>query len=308
MTVTLNAPAKINLSVDIISKRPDGYHEVRMVMQTIDLHDILVMSESDDITLTMEGEGRMADVVSSLPSDAGNLCIKAAECYKTEAAKSGIPFNGMSIKLNKNIPMGAGLGGGSSDAAAVLRGADIISRRLYGKGFDDDKLARMALGIGADVPYCLTGGTKLAEGLGEKLTKIPDMPDCHILIAKPDESASTAEIYGLYDACEDSFHPDILAQADAVKRGDLADICKYTANTLTEVTVSKIPVIGELKQVMVENGALCSEMTGSGSAVFGIFDDQQALERAYNALKAGFPDVFTAKTRPVCEFDKGRYL
>lgn len=289
MSITLEAPAKINLSLDITGVRPNGYHEVRMVMQTITLFDTLTMSASDDISLDIEG--------SELKADDDNLCIRAAKLYVAETASDN-EIRGLSMRLKKRIPMGAGLGGGSADAAAVLRGANVLSERSGAHPLSEDKLMELAFKLGADVPYCLAGGTKLAEGLGEILTALPDLADCHILLGKPVESASTGEIYTAYDAAKDILHPDVDAQIRAICQNDIHKVARHCGNVLTDVTIGSVPAISRIKKIMAAQGALCSEMSGSGSAVFGIFNDERDAGAAKRKLLDQMPDLFTAIVRP----------
>lgn len=271
--IRLKARAKINLGLDVVRKREDGYHEVRMIMQTINLYD--------KITLKLQQEPgiQVKTNLNYLPVNEDNLVYKAAKLLMDEFQVE----KGLQIDLNKYIPVAAGMAGGSSDAAAVLVGTN----RMFGLGLTKRQLMERAVKIGADVPYCVMRGTALAEGIGEKLTPLPAMPKCHILIAKPKVYVSTKFVYGNLRANELKEHPDIDGQVEALKSGDLKKLAALMGNVLETVTIPEYPVIEEIKQIMMQKGALNAMMSGSGPTVFGLFDDEEAAKKAYQTLQNG---------------------
>lgn len=269
----LHARAKINLGLDVLRKREDGYHEVRMIMQTIHLYDKITLSLTEKPGIQIQTNLRY------LPVNEDNLVYKAAKLLMDEFAVE----QGLNIRLEKHIPVAAGMAGGSSDAAAVLVGVN----RMFELGLSKKDLMTRGVKIGADVPYCVMRGTALAEGIGEKLTPLARMPQCYILIAKPKISVSTKFVYGNLRANELTEHPDIDAQIVALKAGDLRALCRAMGNVLETVTIPAYPVIGEIKKTMLECGALGSLMSGSGPTVFGIFEDKEKAERAFTVLKSG---------------------
>ena len=274
-TLTRKAYAKINLGLDVLRRRQDGYHEVKMIMQTISLYDTLTFWEAETgIAVFTDRE--------DLPGDEHNLVYRAAKLLMdTYGIKSGVK-----IELHKKIPMAAGLAGGSTDAAAVFHGMN----ELYGLGMTEDEMCRLAVTIGADVPYCIQGGTALSEGIGEVLTKLPDAPDCFLLIAKPDIDVSTKYVYENLHANALAYHPDIDGMRTAIERGTLSGITERMENVLETVTVEKYPIIREIKDFMMENGAMNALMSGSGPTVFGVFDTKEKADAAYRLLKAD-PDA-----------------
>lgn len=266
----LKARAKINLGLDVVRKREDGYHEVRMIMQTISLHD--------KITLRKAQKGiHVRTNLKYLPVDGDNLVYKAAKLLMDEFQTE----QGIEIDLKKYIPVAAGMAGGSSDAAAVLVGVN----RMFGLGLTRKELMERGVKIGADVPYCIMRGTALAEGIGEKLTALPPLPDCHILIAKPKIYVSTKFVYQNLRANELSVHPDIDGQAEALKNGDLQKLAQKMGNVLQTVTEPEYPVIRTIKETMLEKGALNAMMSGSGPTVFGLYEKQEEAEAAKEALE-----------------------
>lgn len=271
-----HAHAKINLGLDVLRRRPDGYHEVRMIMQTIGLHDEITIERTLDagieISTNMEG----------LPVNKDNLIYKAARLLMDEFHIT----DGVRMKLQKNIPVAAGMAGGSSDAAAVLLGVN----EMFDLGLDLEELKKRAVCIGADVPYCVMGGTALAEGIGEILTPLPAIPECHILIAKPPIEVSTGFVYTNLRADELKSHPDIDGQIEAVQKGDLHKMCERMGNVLETVTIPAYPVIGEIRDLMLENGALNAMMSGSGPTVFGIFEQEESAREAAARLKSADED------------------
>lgn len=269
-TVKRKAYAKINLGLDVIRKREDGYHEVKMIMQNIGLCDELTFEkQAEGITLKIDRV--------DLPTDGNNLIYRAARLIKEEY---GIT-EGVRIRLKKKIPIAAGLAGGSTDAAAVFHGMN----SLFDLGMTIDKMCELGVKIGADVPYCILGGTALAEGIGEKLTPLPDAPGAVVLLAKPDISVSTKEVYQNLHVEELRVHPDIDGMTKAIIRRDLQGILERMDNVLEYVTINRYPVIDEIKNFMKEQGALRALMSGSGPTVFGIFEKQEQAAAAYLKLK-----------------------
>ena len=270
--ITLKALAKINLGLDVVRRREDGYHEVRMIMQTIHLYDLL------EIQKIREPEIQIVSNLSFLPVNENNLVYKAARLLQEEFALT----DGISVKLTKRIPVAAGMAGGSTDAAAML----YAMNQLYDLGLSRRELMKRGVQIGADVPYCLMRGTALAEGIGEKLTPIPSMPKCQILIAKPPISVSTKMVYEKLDSCEIKEHPDIDGILDGLKNQDLEQVAASLGNVLEKVTVEAYPVIAQIKECMMEAGALGAMMSGSGPTVFGIFRDRRTAKEAFAKVKA----------------------
>ena len=269
----LKALAKINLGLDVLRRKEDGYHEVKMIMQTINLHDQIHMKKIE------EEEIRVRTNLYYLPTNENNLVYKAAKMLKDEFNLPG----GISINLKKVIPVAAGMAGGSSDAAAVLFGMN----KMYGLKLSMQELKDRGVKLGADVPYCIMRGTALAEGIGEKLTKLPAMPKCHILIAKPPINVSTKFVYENLHAndLKPEDHPPVDAQLEALKEGDLEKLVANMGNVLERVTVPEYPVINEIKQLMVDNGAMGAMMSGSGPTVFGIFTSYAKAKEAYEKIE-----------------------
>lgn len=269
----LKAYGKINLGLDVVRRREDGYHEVRMIMQTVKIYDKLTFRLLDEDVI------RITTNLGFLPVNEDNLVYKAVKLLKnTYHIKKG-----MEIELFKCIPVAAGMAGGSSDCAAALVGA----ARLFGLHLSKKELMELGVKLGADVPYCILRGTALSEGIGEVLTSLPPIPDCHILIAKPPVSVSTKFVYEHLDAAGLKEHPDIDGMVKAIKDGDLTGITSRMENVLETVTVSEYPEIEQIKQCMMEHGAMNALMSGSGSTVFGIFEkgDKEAAQRARDAIR-----------------------
>lgn len=315
--ITKKAYAKVNLSLDITGRRDDGYHLVRMVMQSIDIADVLTFEKCDGAkieTLLVDKRDTDSDELGTLPMGPDNLIYRAAEIFLKENVRPCYPDAGVKITLEKNIPIAAGMAGGSSDAAATLKGIN----ELYETGLMDQDLMKLGVTLGADIPYCIMGGTALSEGIGEKLTRLPDLPACKILVAKPKISVSTAEAYGGYDELAESFEkeetitgarvlkqfinsetgkryymadgqlyekPDVDAQVDAVYSGSLENVASCMANVLEYVTASKHPEIGELEKMMIDGGAIGAMMSGSGPTVYGLFKDLEAAEYVAAAIE-----------------------
>ena len=267
----LRALAKINLGLDILRKREDGYHEVRMIMQTIQMYDVLKMKKvkKPGISLSVN--------YPYIPSDERNLVYKAAKLLMDEFQVK----EGVDICLEKFIPVAAGMAGGSSDAAAAMVGIN----RLFKLGLSERELMDRAVNIGADVPYCIMRGTALAEGIGEKLTRIAQIPDCFVLIGKPGISVSTKMAYESLQLDKITSHPDIDGMIRDIENGDLLTMTEKMGNVFEPGIIEKYPVIGEIKDLMEDNGALKAMMSGSGPTVFGIFDDREKMEAAAAVLR-----------------------
>ena len=270
--ISVKALAKINLGLDVVRRREDGYHEVRMIMQTIHLFDRL------EIKKTSSGGITMTTNLSFLPTNENNLVYQAAKLLKDEF---GIR-DGIDIRLHKHIPVSAGMAGGSTDAAAVLYGMN----RMFQLGLKGDELMRRGVKIGADVPYCIMRGTALAEGIGEKLTALPPMVKCPVLIAKPPISVSTKFVYEHLKLDETTVHPDIDRLVEDIRQKDLAKIAADMGNVLETVTIPNYPVIAEIKEHMLRHGAVNAMMSGSGPTVFGLFEDTAQAREAYEAMQA----------------------
>ena len=267
----LRALAKINLGLDILRKREDGYHEVRMIMQTIQMYDVLEIRrvKKPGISLSVN--------YPYIPNDERNLVYKAAKLLMDEfQVKSGVD-----IRLEKFIPVAAGMAGGSSDAAAALVGIN----RLFKLGLSEKDLMDRAVNIGADVPYCVMRGTALAEGIGEKLTRITPVPDCFVLIGKPGINVSTKAAYESLQLDKITIHPDIDGMIKDIECGNLLAMTEKMGNVFEPGIIGKYPVIGEIKELMEAHGALKAMMSGSGPTVFGIFDDRKKMEAAAAALR-----------------------
>lgn len=269
--ITLKALAKINLGLDVVRRREDGYHEVRMIMQTIHLYDLL------EIQKIREPEIQIVSNLSFLPVNENNLVYKAARLLQEEFALT----DGISVKLTKRIPVAAGMAGGSTDAAAML----YAMNQLYDLGLSRRELMKRGVQIGADVPYCLMRGTALAEGIGEKLTQLPPMIKCPVLIAKPSISVSTKFVYQNLKLDEQTNHPDIDALMKDIREKDFDGVCAHMRNVLESVTIPNYPVIAEIKQQMMRSGAKASMMSGSGPTVFGLFEDGETAKRALREMK-----------------------
>lgn len=266
----MKAYAKINLGLDVVRRLENGYHEVKMVMQTVGIYDVLDFQRTDGgiVITTDSGE---------LPTDENNLIYKAAKLMMEKYHIN----EGVKIHLEKHIPIAAGMAGGSTDAAAALKGMN----RLFDLGCSLKDLMELGVKIGADVPYCVMGGTALAEGIGEKLTPLAPAPDCYVLVAKPDINVSTKYVYEHLDAQEISRHPDIDGMVEAIAEESLQGILDRMENVLETVTVKAYPIIQTIKDRMKELGAINSLMSGSGPTVFGIFVEKDMARRAYDKLE-----------------------
>lgn len=264
------AYAKINLGLDVIGRLENGYHEVKMIMQTVGIYDVLTFQKipSGIVVTTDNGE---------LPTDENNLIYKSARLMME---KYGIQ-EGVQIHLEKHIPIAAGMAGGSTDAAATFLGLN----ELFEIGASEEELRELGVKVGADVPYCIMGGTALAEGIGEKLSKLPSPPECFLLVAKPDINVSTKYVYEHLDAEGVEVHPDIDGMIEALHRGSLEGIVSRLGNVLENVTVKKYPIINEIKQCMLDGGAAGSLMSGSGPTVFGIFTEEESAKKALEVIR-----------------------
>lgn len=271
----LKAYGKINLALDVLGRRDDGYHEVRMIMQTVGLHDRI------DLYRTSEPGIKIETNLFYLPNNEQNLAYKAANLLMEEFHIR----QGLSIHLRKFIPVSAGMAGGSTDAASVLFGVN----RMFGLGLSTEELMKRGVTLGADIPYCLMRGTALSEGIGEKLSPLPPMPQCQVLIAKPGVSVSTKVIYDKLDSMKlsASDHPDINGMVEAIRRRDLNMVAGKFGNVLELVTGGTYPVISRIEQVMKDHGAVNAMMSGSGPTVFGLFTNPKAAQDAYEALRFG---------------------
>lgn len=270
-SIRLKARAKINLGLDVLGKRDNGYHDVRMVMQTIGIYDRLIVTRID------EDEIRIKSNLSFLPVNENNLIYKAAKLIKEQY---GIK-DGIEADLNKFIPVAAGMAGGSTDAASTIFGMN----KIFGLNMSQKDMMEAGVKLGADVPYCIMRGTALAEGIGEELTRLPDMPKCWILVAKPPINVSTKLIYDKLDMAEIEVHPDIDGIIEAIKQQDINKIAERMGNVLESVTIPLYPVIDEIKQDMINNGAINAMMSGSGPTVFGIFPDEKTTLKCQQFIK-----------------------
>ena len=288
ISVEEKACAKINISLDVTGRRPDGYHDMLMVMQTVTL--------CDDITVTLTpGESSRAECnLRFVPCDESNLAVRAANAF---FAANGIENAGAHIKMHKRIPVGAGMAGGSSDAAAVLRALN----RLCQTGLDCAGLEKIAADIGSDVAFCVSGGTQLASGRGELLSPLPPMPDCGVVICKPDFSVSTPELFRKLDAVKLRCHPDTQGIIRLLQEGDLPKIARRMYNVFEDVPDRRHNEIAVIKSTMLDCGALGAVMTGTGSAVFGLYDDTEAAERTLKLLRRDYRSTALAGIMPRIE-------
>ena len=280
-SISVPAYAKLNLTLDILGKRDDGYHEMKMVMQTISLHA--------DVTVTLTDKGITCRIAGAeLPCDERNLAVKAANAFCEAMDYRG----GIDIALIKHIPSEAGMAGGSADAAAVLRAL----RELVSPALTDERLEQISARIGSDVPFCICGGTQLAEGRGEKLTALNPAPECFVAVCKPDFPISTPELFARVDGVMLSHRPDTDAMLSAIARGDCGALCANVQNVFEQALPdAQRERIEEIKRALVENGAACAAMTGSGSAVFGLFSDEVLCRNACEVLQGDRIETFFAE-------------
>lgn len=265
------AYGKINLGLDVLRRLPNGYHEVKMVMQSVELHDELTFEFTNEQGVTLTSN------VSELPCDESNLIVKAANLL----LKDKNVTKGIKIHLEKKIPMAAGMAGGSTDAAATL----VAVNELFQLGYSIEELKEKGVTLGADIPFCIEGGTQLSEGIGEVLTKLPDFECPYILIAKPDIDVSTKYVYENLHVDTLKVHPDMDGMTDAIKKNDFDGVLRTMGNVLATVTENKYSVIKELKDLMLSGGAAGSMMSGSGPTVFGLFKEEASLNKAYEMIQ-----------------------
>ena len=278
----VKAYAKINLTLDVLGSRADGYHDLRMVMQTVSLADEV------RIALNETGRVRARTNLQFIPGDERNLAVKAALRYLKEI---GDTVHGADIEIHKRIPVGAGMAGGSADAAAVLRGMN----ELFERRVSDARLEEIAGDVGSDVPFCVRGGTVLAEGRGEVLSPLPPLPECVFVICKPDFSISTPELFKKLDMVRSHHHPDTAGIVAALKTRDLPQLCRRMYNVFENVDDRRMKAVAEIKSALLDRGALGAVMTGTGSAVFGIYGSESAAAAACDALKEDYGFCCTAK-------------
>ena len=269
--IARKAYAKINIGLDVLRRREDGYHELKMIMQTVDICDDLLFEKTEKPGIVIQTG------CEELPVDGNNLIYKAADLLLQE---KGIT-EGVKITLTKRIPIAAGMAGGSSDAAATMRGLN----ELYGMGYSIQELQELGVKLGADIPYCLVGGTMLSEGIGEILTPLPTPPDCYLVVAKPDINVSTGFVYGNLQADRLTYHPDIDGMIEALHTGSLSGITDRLGNVLETVTIKEYPVIEEIKELLRDMGAENALMSGSGPSVFGIFTKKETAEAAAKVVR-----------------------
>lgn len=279
-TITYPAYAKLNLTLDILGKRTDGYHDLAMVMQSISLHD--------DVAVTLTDGSGIVCRCGSLPGDDSNLAVMAAKAF---FAGAGIAPCGLAIDIEKRIPMQAGMAGGSTDAAAVLRALrDLLLPALSGEA-----LEKIGETVGSDVPYCVRGGTALAEGRGEKLATLPDAPHFSVVVCKPSFSISTPELFKRSDAAALSARPDTAAMLSAIYRSDTSALCAHVCNVFEQVLSPTQEEVFAIKRQLLSLGADAAAMTGSGPTVFGLFPSLDVARRACAALKAQYLDTYLAE-------------
>lgn len=269
----VRAHGKINLGLDVVRKREDGYHEVRMIMQTVGIYDGIDIVRKGGKTREIEIETNL----KYLPTNENNLAYKAAKMLMDEFDINEKIY----IKMKKMIPVSAGMAGGSADCAAIFRGMN----KMYDLGLSEEELKRRGVCLGADIPYCIMEGTALSEGIGEILTPLPPMPQCSIILVKPYINISTKMVYEKLQANNLSYHPDIDGMVHAIETGDLYGITKRMSNVLETVTEKEFPLIAQIKEHMVKQGAISAIMSGSGSTVFGIYDDIEKSQYTYKFMK-----------------------
>lgn len=277
-SIQRSAHAKINLTLDVTGKLPNGYHTVRMVMQTVELHDDVTVTKTDTGRITLSCDR------AYVPTDGHNLAVRAAEQF---FAATGAACAGLHIDLVKRIPVAAGLAGGSTNAAAVLHALN----ELYQTGCTLDELCEIGVKLGADVPYCVRGGSMLAEGIGEQLTPLPAMPPCWAVLCKPAFSVSTAEVYAQMNGGNLSMRPDTAGMIKALETGDYDGICHRLYNVMETVTARRHAEIGQIKDILLSCGADGAVMSGSGPTTFGLFCDAGKAQRAYETLKQTFHET-----------------
>ena len=283
MEITKKAYAKINLGLDVLGKRDDGYHLVKMIMQNVDIYDTLTFRRTTDGKITLRAND------DTIPVDDSNLICKVA---KQLQEKYGVTY-GAEIELVKRIPVAAGMAGGSTDGAAAYRALN----DLWELGLSDKELCELAVKLGADIPYCIVGGTALSEGIGEVLTPIDGKAKYHLVVAKPDIMVSTGWVYTELDSTEITRHPDIDAVKAALSEGDVKRMCDEIHNVLEPVTTAKYRVIKDIEKILEDNGAVKAFMTGSGPTVFAVFDNENTAKKGFEAVKKSglAPQLFLTK-------------
>lgn len=279
--ITVNAYAKLNLTLDILRRRDDGYHDLRMVMQSISLHDKVFLQQNDSGRITLESGAYY------LPCDRNNLAYRAAEAFFD--AVDTVP-RGVHIAIEKHIPVCAGMAGGSADAAAVLRGL----RSLYVPEMPVETLCKIGERVGSDVPYCVFGGTALAEGRGEVLTRLPPMPECYVVICKPAFPVPTPELFSCVQTKKLSRHPDTKGMIQSLERVDFGGVLRRVYNVFEEALPKKYSEVFAIKDRLLDLNALCACMTGSGPAVFALYVDREKAERAVETLRRDYEQTFLA--------------
>lgn len=281
MTVNEKGYAKLNYSLDVHAKRPDGYHDLTMIMGSVSLWD--------DVEVSLRSDGQIEAVcsLSWLPRDERNLAVRAARVFFD--AVGGTP--GADIRIKKRVPVGAGMAGGSTDAAAVLRALNVLT----GANFPAERLRELALAVGSDVPYCVTGGMMLAEGRGELLSPLPELPGGWIVICKPPFSISTAELFGRIDKRRITAHPDTQGLCAALHAGDLRGAARRMYNVFEEALPRSSAEIGSIRGALLDGGALGAVMTGTGSAVFGVFEEHAAAEAVHESLSQTYRECFLVR-------------
>lgn len=278
-SITLKSRAKINLSIDVLGKRQDGYHLVEMIMQTIDLYDLIEINEKDNDQITIKSTS------DEIPLDCNNLVYKAANLIK----KTFNINKGVEIHIKKNIPVAAGMAGGSSNAAAVLVGLN----KLWNLNLSNQQLEKIGLKLGADVPFCINGGAVLASGIGEELTPIKGLTkDVCILVCKPDLFVSTKEVYECIDSKDIDKRPNNKFLIECLKNEDTRQLAENMFNVLEGVTMDKHPVIQQIKDIMTNNRALGAMMSGSGPTVFGLYENREDAVKCKAILKKQFKQTF----------------
>lgn len=284
MTCTEPAYAKLNLSLDILGRRSDGYHDMRMVMQSVTLRDTVTLEERGDGALSISTS------LPFLPCDESNIAAKAARRF---FAVTGLPFPGLDIDIRKSIPVCAGMAGGSSDAAAVLRALN----RWAGEPLPQGALMAAGALVGSDVPYCVLGGTALAEGRGERLTALAALPPCWVVVCKPDFSVSTPELFAQIDRVKLRRRPDTAGMLEALEHGDLAGAARRMYNVFEDVLPERRRnTVAAIKNTLIQWGALGATMSGTGPTAFGLFDREEQARLAWEALRSEYRDTFLTHT------------
>ena len=272
MNVTLRAPAKLNLALDVIDRREDGYHTLRTVMQTIDWCDVITVRFTDDTAIHLTCDG-------GIPADESNIAYRAAALFREKTGST----QGISVTVEKHIPSQAGMAGGSADGAAVL----CALNELSGYPLSQDELLVLGAKLGADVPFCLLGGTALATGIGTDLTALPPLPPCFFVVVKPEGGVSTPEAYRLLDSAPALLHPDVDAMCNAIRNSDLSGVIPYMGNSFEEPLA--LPHTADITAQLKEYGAAAALLTGSGSAVFGLFSEERSARAAAEQLQKRYP-------------------